>query len=170
MTDIKREVKLEDGTSIKPEPDDDMDYASDVEDEDMGELQFPKNIAQNAWLMRIPKDLWAALRTLDMDDQIPVGEIWEWKDEKTGKKTVRSGTGHLVSVRVLIVTYRLDSRFNRTCRALTWSRKSTIYSPLTKSLASQQTSKTHSSFQKRTFQDFSGIRLDGASSKKGEMH
>jgi hypothetical protein len=87
-SNIKQEIKLEDGMSIKPEPDDDMDI-SEAEDDDSGELQFPKTTPQNSWLMRVPKDLWAGLSSLNMDDQIQVGELWEWKDEKTGKTTVR---------------------------------------------------------------------------------
>lgn len=93
MTDIKLEYKLEDGMLIKPDPDD-MDYTSDVEveDEDTGELSFPRTTPQNSWLMRVPKDLWTGLNTMHSDGNIQIGELWEWKDETTGKTTVCFGS------------------------------------------------------------------------------
>ncbi|KIW01047.1 uncharacterized protein PV09_07561 [Verruconis gallopava] len=84
-------LKMEPGF-VKDEPSmDDLDMADIDEvggyEDDTGELIFPKTLS-TGWLVRVPKDLWNMLSTLDEEQEIEIGQIkiWENTDPK-GKTT-----------------------------------------------------------------------------------
>jgi hypothetical protein len=50
--------------------------------EDTGELTIPKTLPES-WLVRVPKDLWASINSLKMDDEIRLGEVMVWSKPET---------------------------------------------------------------------------------------
>lgn len=86
MTTYINGVKSED-VKIKPEPAIDSPGAfEDDEDDDTGELVFPKAKAPPSWLVRIPKELWDGLEALNDEDTVSVGQIKVWNVPKGGEK------------------------------------------------------------------------------------
>lgn len=75
------DYKTEDSTYIKPEPAIGSPIAEDNDDdtyEDTGELEFPRKI-QQAWLVRLPKSLYAKWNALEADEPVQIGTIRHWK-------------------------------------------------------------------------------------------
>ena len=85
MSSFSNGVKLEDEAKVKPEPSSPAGIGDDLEDEDTGELQIPKNPSHHGWIVQIPKDLWKILEGLEDHDQIEVGEIRSWHTERTAQ-------------------------------------------------------------------------------------
>lgn len=84
-------MESEDFSNIKMDPDHASPSMADIDEfEDTGELNIPK-LAPNlwsrdqelslpkAWLMRIPKELWAGLADLPMDEEIHIGDVKVWQ-------------------------------------------------------------------------------------------
>ena len=77
-------LKAEEDVKIKAEASTPAALPDEEEDEDTGELQFPKT-TPGGWLTRIPKDLWDSLEKLKDDDEVHIGDIkvWNLQDNKT---------------------------------------------------------------------------------------
>ncbi|KAF2674244.1 hypothetical protein BT63DRAFT_474013 [Microthyrium microscopicum] len=74
-------VKHEEDIKVKTETEFDDEFVDD--DDDTGELAFPKPTEADLkyWLVRVPRDLWSGLEGLEkytMDEPIPLGELWVW--------------------------------------------------------------------------------------------
>jgi len=72
--------KSEEDVKIKPDPAmDSPGTFEDDEDDDTGEIAFPKVKLPDGWLLRIPKELWEGLEALNDDDPVTLGDIKIWK-------------------------------------------------------------------------------------------
>jgi hypothetical protein len=86
---MEGDIKFDPDIKVKDDPDSigivfDDDDDDDDAYEDTGELQIPKNPMQ-AWLVKIPPELWAPLANMEKDDEdIDIGEIeiWNLPDKK----------------------------------------------------------------------------------------
>lgn len=85
-------MEVEDFSNIKMDPDHASPSMADIDEfEDTGELIMPKlgptwtsdAAIPQGWLLRIPKELWAGLADLPMDEEIHIGNVkmWDMKDK-----------------------------------------------------------------------------------------
>ena len=78
----------DDFSTIKIDPEMASPSLADIDEyEDTGELVMPRKVKTwgdepeipAGWLLRIPKELWAGLADLPMDDEIHIGNVKVWK-------------------------------------------------------------------------------------------
>lgn len=82
-------IKMEgDLNNIKMDPELASPLLADIDEfEDTGELVMPKKVLAwgateqipTGWLLRIPKELWAGLADLPMDEEIHIGNVKVWE-------------------------------------------------------------------------------------------
>lgn len=87
-------MEAEDFSNIKMDPDHPSPAMADIDEfEDTGELNIPKFVSSWAgapalpqgWLLRIPKELWAGLADLPMDEEIHIGNVKLFEEEAPAK-------------------------------------------------------------------------------------
>jgi hypothetical protein len=87
-------MEVDDFSNIKMDPDQASPSMADIDEyEDTGELIMPKPVQTWAaepeipagWLLRIPKELWAGLADLPMDEEIHIGNVKVWNMSNTQK-------------------------------------------------------------------------------------
>lgn len=103
-------MKMEDDFSnIKMDPEGASPSLADIDEyEDTGELVMPRKVTTwnhtnepeipTGWLLRIPKELWAGLADLPMDEEIHIGNVKVWdqgnnKPQKTRLEMTTSAPG-----------------------------------------------------------------------------
>lgn len=82
MADMMNGFKMEADSYIKPDPEAGTpgSYADDVLDEDDGALTIPEE-RKAGWLVRIDRELWNALSSIDDDEEIQIGTVRVWEQK-----------------------------------------------------------------------------------------
>lgn len=91
-------MEPEDFSRVKMDPDHASPSMADIDEfEDTGELNMPKPAPDwtgvpslpQGWLLRIPKELWAGLADLPMDEEIHIGNVKVWQEDPPVKAKLR---------------------------------------------------------------------------------